>query len=209
MSLLDQLSLAFQKGNVAETEKLLGEALAAEMPPREILDEGLIAGMAIVGEKFRRQEVFVPEMLIAARAMNKALAILEPAMIKADVKAKGVLLLGTVSGDLHDIGKNLVGIMFKGAGYKVIDLGVNVAADKFVEEAGKSNPDIIALSALLTTTMVNMRAIIEELKKAGCTSKILIGGAPITADFAREIGADGYADDAASAVGEAARVLGL
>jgi len=206
MSVFDDLSELVQKGKMNDVAELVKKAIADGLPATQILDEGLIKGMSIIGEKFKKNEVFVPEMLIAARAMNKALAILEPEMVKGNVQAKGIAVIGTVKGDLHDIGKNLVGIMFKGAGYKVIDLGVDVSGDKFVAAAKENNADIIGLSALLTTTMVNMKDVIVSLKAAGIKSKVLVGGAPVTENYAKEINADGYAPDAASAV-DAAKAL--
>jgi 5-methyltetrahydrofolate--homocysteine methyltransferase len=200
MDLLQELNENIQKGKLNEAVELTKKALSDGMSPSQILDDALIPGMGVVGEKFKNNEIFVPEMLIAARAMNGALGILEPEMIKANVEAKGKILIGTVKGDLHDIGKNLVTIMFKGAGYKVIDLGVDVSADAFVEAAKKEEPDFIGLSALLTTTMVNMKEVVEKLKAASLQTKIIIGGAPVTESFAKEIEADGYAGDAASAV---------
>jgi len=189
-----------QKGKSKDTAELTAKALAEGVVPEIILDEALIKAMEIVGEKYKNGEIFVPEMLIAARALNKALEILEPEMLKASVKAKGTVLIGTVKGDLHDIGKNLVGIMFKGSGFSVIDLGTDVAVETFVTAAIEHKPDIIGLSSLLTTTMNYMQLIIEGVRKNGILSKIIIGGAPVTSEFAAKINADGYADNAASAV---------
>jgi len=183
-----------------EVARLTNSAIKQDISPQEIIDDGLIVGMGIIGEKFKNNEVFVPEMLIAARAMNKALEILEPEMINADIKSAGTLVIGTVEGDLHDIGKNLLGIMFKGAGFKVIDLGVDVTADQFIKTAKENNAEFIGISALLTTTMVNMKETIKGVKSENLPIKVLVGGAPLTEKFANEIGADGYASDAASAV---------
>lgn len=200
MEVLAALSESVQKGAFRDTIELTGKAIAAGMAPGVILEQGLIAAMGITGERFKNGEIFVPEMLIAARAMNKALEILEPEMVKGGVAARGTFMIGTVQGDLHDIGKNLVGIMYKGAGFRVIDLGTDVAVETFVAAAREHKPDIIGLSSLLTTTMPSMQLVIEALRKNGIPAKIIVGGAPITADFARKIAADGYADNAASAV---------
>jgi 5-methyltetrahydrofolate--homocysteine methyltransferase len=200
MQVLEALCESVQKGKSKDTAELAAKALAEGVAPETILDEALIKAMEIVGEKYKNGEIFVPEMLIAARALNKALEILEPEMLKASVKAKGTILLGTVKGDLHDIGKNLVGIMFKGSGFNVIDLGTDVAVETFVAAAIEHRPDIIGLSSLLTTTMNYMQLIIEGVRKNGILSKVIVGGAPVTSEFAAKINADGYADNAASAV---------
>jgi 5-methyltetrahydrofolate--homocysteine methyltransferase len=208
MSDLKQLTTAVEKGNRAEATKLTKEFLATGMKPLDIVEQGLVPGMAIIGEKFKNNQVFVPEMLIAARAMKECMAILEPLLVQAGIKPKFTAVIGTVQGDLHDIGKNLVAMMWKGANFGVVDLGTNVAPDKFANAAKEHNAQIIGLSALLTTTMPAMKTTVEAVKKAGLTSvKILIGGAPITSDFAKEIGADGYAPDAASAVDVARQLL--
>jgi len=200
MQVLEELSESVQKGKTSEAAVLTVKAIAEGILPDKILDEALIKAMGIIGDKFKNNEIFVPEMLIAARAMNKALEILEPEMLKNSIKAKGTFIIGTVSGDLHDIGKNLVAIMFKGAGFNVIDLGTDVPVEKFVEAAKIHNADIIGLSSLLTTTMNYMQLVVEGLKKNGINAKIIVGGAPVTADFATKINADGYADNAATAV---------
>jgi 5-methyltetrahydrofolate--homocysteine methyltransferase len=200
MHVLEALSDSVQKGKSSEAAALTVKALSDGIIAEKILDDSLIKAMGIIGDKFKNGEIFVPEMLIAARAMNKALEILEPEMLKNSIKAKGTFIIGTVSGDLHDIGKNLVGIMFKGAGFNVIDLGTDVPVEKFVEAAKIHKPDIIGLTSLLTTTMNYMQLVIEGLKKNGIKSKIIVGGAPVTADFATKINADGYADNAATAV---------
>ena len=209
MEILDQISEFVQQGNMDEVAKLTKAAIEQQISPQDIIDKGLILGMGIIGEKFKNNEVFVPEMLIAARAMNKALEILEPEMIHADIKSVGTLVIGTVKGDLHDIGKNLLGIMFKGAGFKVIDLGVDVSAEKFIETAKEHKADFIGISALLTTTMTNMEEAIKKLKSENLSTKVLVGGAPLTEKFAKEIGADGYAPDAASAVDVAKSLLAM
>jgi 5-methyltetrahydrofolate--homocysteine methyltransferase len=198
---LKQLSAAVEKGNRNEAKRLSQLLLDQGMKPLDIVEKGLVPGMAVVGEKFKKNEIFVPEMLIAARAMKEAMALLEPLLIKAGIKPKYTAVIGTVQGDLHDIGKNLVAMMWKGANIGVVDLGTNVPAEKFVAAAKEHKADIIGLSALLTTTMPAMKTTIAAVKAAGLnTVKVVIGGAPITQDFANEIGADGFAPDAASAV---------
>ena len=178
------------------TKAALGEGMA----PKQVLDEGLIAGMDVVGSRFKKNEIYIPEVLIAARAMKMAMEVLEPELVKAGVEPIGKLLIGTVQGDLHDIGKNLVAMMLKGAGFEVIDLGVDVAPEKFVEAAKTKGANLIGMSALLTTTMPGMEKTIKALQEAGVAAKIMVGGAPVTQSFAEKIGAQGYAPDAASAV---------
>jgi 5-methyltetrahydrofolate--homocysteine methyltransferase len=209
MQILEDLSNAVQSGTLQETVVLTHRALESGIDPREILEKGLITAMEIVGQKFKRHEIFVPEMLIAARAMNKALSILEPKMIQDKIKTARTILLGTVQGDLHDIGKNLVGIMFKGAGFKVIDLGTDVAVERFIAAAKEHKPDVIGLSALLTTTMGYMQLVIEGLRRQGIAAKVIVGGAPITEAYAKKIKAHGYADNAAEAVDLVKVLLGL
>ena len=198
--LLNSIKENLMKGKANEVKELCEEAAAQKIPVEKILSEGLISAMAIIGAKFKKNEVYVPEVLIAARAMNAGMTILKPLLKEAGVVAKGKICIGTVKGDLHDIGKNLVSMMLEGAGYEVVDLGVNVDPDKFVASVTEHNPDIIAMSALLTTTMGAMKTTIESLKAANIEVKIIVGGAPLTDSFASEIGADGYAPDAASAV---------
>jgi len=200
MADMKTLTEAISKGNRTEAVKLTKAALESGMNPLDIVETGLVPGMSIVGEKFKRNEAFVPEMLIAARAMKESMALLEPLLVKAGIKPKYTCVIGTVQGDLHDIGKNLVAMMFKGANLGVVDLGTNISAEKFVEAAKNSNADIIALSALLTTTMPSMKQTVDAVKKAGIKTKVIIGGAPITQQYCDEIGADGYSPDAASAV---------
>ncbi len=200
MADMKALTEAIAKGNRTEAVKLTKAALESGMQPQDIVEAGLVPGMSIVGEKFKRNEAFVPEMLIAARAMKESMALLEPLLVKAGIKPKYVCVIGTVQGDLHDIGKNLVAMMLKGANLGVVDLGTNVSPEKFVEAAKTNNADIIALSALLTTTMPSMKQTVDAAKKAGVKSKVIIGGAPITQQYCDEIGADGYSPDAASAV---------
>jgi len=201
MSDLKKLSEAVVKGNRKDSVEITKVLLAAGMKPLDIVENGLVPGMSEIGEKFKNNQVFVPEMLIAARAMKEAMALLEPLLVKAGIKPKFTAVIGTVQGDLHDIGKNLVAMMWKGANFGVVDLGTNVTPDKFAAAVKEHNAQLVGLSALLTTTMPAMKTTIEALKKSGVnTVKIIIGGAPITQEFAKEIGADGYAPDAASAV---------
>jgi 5-methyltetrahydrofolate--homocysteine methyltransferase len=198
---LKQLTNSVEKGKRQDAVALTKALLEEGMAPLDIVEQGLVPGMAIVGEKFKNNQIFVPEMLIAARAMKEAMALLEPLLVKAGIKPKCTAVIGTVQGDLHDIGKNLVAMMWKGANIGVVDLGTNVAPDKFVEAVKQHNAQVVGLSALLTTTMPAMKATIEAIKKAGLSgAKVVIGGAPITKQFADEIGADGFAPDAASAV---------
>jgi 5-methyltetrahydrofolate--homocysteine methyltransferase len=198
--MLDQLQEALIAGKKNDVETLVDQALSLGLPTRRILNEGLIAGMERLGLMFKNNEVFIPEVLVAARAMNAGLAKLEPYLIKDKIEPKGFVVIGTVKGDLHDIGKNLVAMMLKGAGYKIIDLGADVAPDKFVDAARRNKADIVALSALLTTTMIQMKSVIQALQSSGLGVPVIVGGAPLTQDYADEIGAKGFAPDAASAV---------
>ncbi|MDR0362928.1 MAG: corrinoid protein [Planctomycetota bacterium] len=207
MADLDQISEMLQKGKAKEVERLVGEALVEGLNVKEILEKGLIAGMGIIGEKFKNNQVYVPEVLIAARAMNKGMTILEPAMVKAGVEPLGTVVIGTVSGDLHDIGKNLVCMMFKGAGFKVVDLGTDVSPEKFAAAAKENRACLVGLSALLTTTMPAMKDCVDLLKTQGGV-KVIIGGAPVTQAYADEIGANGYSPDAASAVELGKKLIG-
>ena len=191
-----------QNGEHTEVPQRVQAALDAGVPPAEILNDAMIAAMAEVGRLFEEGEFFVPEMLIAARAMQAGLALLKPHLLQAGVKTSGRVAIGTVKGDLHDIGKNLVAMMLEGAGFEVKDLGTDVAPEKFVEAARSGGIQLLALSALLTTTMPNMKTTIEALKAAGLrdTVKIMIGGAPVTEAYAQQIGADGFSSDASRAV---------
>jgi len=208
MSKHPDLSAAVVRGDRAETTRLAKELLDSGAAPLDIVEGGLVPGMAEIGEKFKNNEVFVPEMLIAARAMKEAMLLLEPLLTKAGIKPKYTAVIGTVQGDLHDIGKNLVAMMWKGANFGVVDLGTNVAPDKFVAAAKEHNADLIGLSALLTTTMPSMKTTVEAVRAAGlATTKVLVGGAPVTQEYADEIGADGFAPDAASAVDVARRLV--
>ncbi len=200
MADLKALAEAVIKGDQATAVSTTKAALSEGMAPKSILDEGLIAGMDVVGDRFKKNEVYIPEVLIAARAMKMAMEVLEPELAKAGVQPIGKLVIGTVQGDLHDIGKNLVAMMLKGAGFEVIDLGVDVAPARFVEEAKSKNVQLVGMSALLTTTMPGMEKTIKALQEAGVKAKVMVGGAPVTQSFAEKIGAQGYAPDAASAV---------
>lgn len=195
-------------GDAGRVKELVSEAIAAGQQPGDILEKGLLQGMAEVGRRFKAREFYIPEVLISARAMKMGMELIEPLLAASGAAPRGTVLIGTVQGDLHDIGKNLASIMFQGAGFKVIDLGVDVAAEKFVEEARTHEPDIIGLSALLTTTMVNMEGTIKGLRENGIFSKIIVGGAPITAEFAQSIKADLYAPTAADAVDKVSAALG-
>jgi 5-methyltetrahydrofolate--homocysteine methyltransferase len=201
MADLRTLAEAIIKGDQNTAVKITKQALNEDTAAKSVLNDGLVAGMDIVGARFKNNEIFVPEVLIAARAMKSAMEILEPELAKAGVEPTGTFLIGTVQGDLHDIGKNLVAMMLKGAGFEVIDLGVDVIPEKFVEQVKASNVRLVGMSALLTTTMPGIEKTIKALKNAGISAKIMIGGAPITQAYADKIGADGYAPDAASAKG--------
>ena len=209
MELLERLSRAVNTGDMDLAAELTEKAVKEGISASDILENGLVSAMQEIGDKFKKGEVFVPEMLIAARAMNKALGILEPEMVKGKVEPRGTFIIGAVKGDLHDIGKNLVGIMFKGAGFKVIDLGTDVSLEKFVKAAKEYNPDIIGISSLLTTTMSYMQTIIEGLRSEGIPAKIIVGGAPVNKDFALSINADGYAENAAEAADLGRTLMGL
>ncbi len=208
-STLEQITEQLIKGKANDVKALVQKAIDEKVKPADILNKGLLAGMSIVGERFKKNEVYVPEVLIAARAMKAGTEILKPLLIAAGVKPIGAVVIGTVKGDLHDIGKNLVGMMLEGAGFKVIDAGINVEPEKMIELAKNNNATIIGASALLTTTMTNMKTIVEAVKAAGLSGKIkvMIGGAPVTQAFCDEIGADGYAPDAASAADLAKTLL--
>jgi 5-methyltetrahydrofolate--homocysteine methyltransferase len=202
MDTLKTLAEALERGDDAAVRQLTQEAIRAGVPPAAILNEGLLAGMAVVGEQFRTHQIFLPEVLLSARAMYAGLGLLRPLLVQENVPMAGKIVIGTIRGDLHDIGKNLVGIMLQGAGFEVIDLGKDVQPARFVETAIEKGAPVIGMSALLTTTMVGMKETVEILRARGYQGKIktIVGGAPVSAEFAREIGADDYAFDAASAV---------
>ena len=209
MSTIEDLKTAVINGKRKDVKVIVPELLEDGISPSSLLEDALIPAMAIVGDKFKNNEVFVPEMLVSARAMKEAMSIIEPKLLEAGIKPKYTALIGTVEGDLHDIGKNLVATMWKGSGFNVIDLGVNVPPAKFIEAIEEHQPQIIGLSALLTTTMPAMNDTVAAVRAAGHKDvKILVGGAPITQSYANEIGADGYSRDAASAVDAAKAALG-
>ncbi|MHC4116952.1 MAG: corrinoid protein [Planctomycetota bacterium] len=200
MADLKALADAVIKGDQNTAVEITKAALAEGTAPKSVLDDGLIAGMDVIGARFKKNEVYIPEVLIAARAMKMAMEILEPELAKAGVEPVGKFLIGTVQGDLHDIGKNLVAMMLKGAGFEVVDLGVDVDPEKFVEQVKAADANVVGMSALLTTTMPGMEKTLKALRDANVSAKIMVGGAPVTQDYADRIGADGYAADAASAV---------
>ncbi len=208
MSILEQMAADLMKGKANDVKAAVQQALDDGLEPGTILTDGLLSGMGVIGERFKKNEVYVPEVLIAARAMKAGMEILQPELASSGVEPKGTAIIGTVKGDLHDIGKNLVCMMLEGAGFKVCDIGIDVDPEKFVEEAKANNADVIGVSALLTTTMTNMKAVIDAVKASDCTAKIMIGGAPVTQAFCDEIGADGYAADAASAADLASSFIG-
>ena len=205
---LAQISELTQKGRAPQVKALVQELLDEGADPQTILEKGLLAGMSVIGEKFKNNEVYVPEVLVAARAMNMGAGVLKPALTEEGVEAKGKVVLGTVKGDLHDIGKNLVKMMMEGKGLEVYDLGTDVPPEAFLEKAKEVDADIIACSALLTTTMGEMKTVVEKLKEAGLSDsiKIMVGGAPLNQEFCDQIGADYYTGDAASASEVALRI---
>ncbi len=200
MADLKELGESIIRGDQNKALEITKQALDEGMAPEAILNDGLISGMNIIGARFKNNEVYIPEVLIAARAMKTAMEILEPKLVEAGVEPLAKAAIGTVQGDLHDIGKNLVVMMLKGAGFEVVDMGVDVTSEAFVKTAKESGATVIGMSALLTTTMPAMEKAIQAIKDAGVDVKIMIGGAPVTQAYADKIGADGYAADAASAV---------
>ncbi|MBI4678317.1 MAG: corrinoid protein [Elusimicrobia bacterium] len=198
----DDIARRLQEGDEDQVPRLVSQALAHGLAPEEVLEKGLIAGMNAVGVKFREREVFLPDVLLAAKAMHAGISVLKPKLAQEGLPARGKVVIGTVQGDLHDIGKNLVAIMLKGAGFEVVDLGKDVPPERFAEAAEKEGAAFVGLSALLTTTMPVMAKVVEALRSRGLGGKVkvMVGGAPVTQDYAREIGADLYAFDAASAV---------
>ena len=202
MDVLKSISTHLQEGDEDKVSEFTKAAIDQNLPPKEILDNGLIAGMNVVGERFRIHEIFLPEVLLAAKAMCAGMDELKPLLVKEGIPTIGKVVIGTVQGDLHDIGKNLVGIMLKGAGFEVVDLGNDVSPEAFVTAAKETGATVIGMSALLTTTMVTMRKVVELLETEGLNGKVktIVGGAPLSMDFANEIGADAYAYDGANAV---------
>lgn len=206
---LKELSEALFRGDISKVKEITQRALQEKVEPKEILEKGLIKGMEVVGIKFKNNEIFLPEVLLASQAMYGGMELLQPELIKSGVKAVGKVIIGTAKGDLHDIGKNLVAMMLKGGGFEVIDLGIDVSPEKYLKALQEHQPDIIAISALLTTTMSGMEEVITILKSTGLRDKVkvMVGGAPVTQEFANEIGAEGYAPNAASAVDKARELL--
>ena len=202
MEILKDIARTLENGDSTAVKELLREALALGIPPETILNNGLIKGMEVVGKKFKENEIFIPEVLIASRAMKSAMNIIKPFLIDEGSQPKGKIVLGTVKGDLHDIGKKIVSIVLEREGYQVIDIGIDVPKEKFIDVLHEENPDILGMSALLTTTMSYMRDVIEAVRAESFKKhiKIIVGGAPITQSFADEIGADGYAPEAISGV---------
>jgi 5-methyltetrahydrofolate--homocysteine methyltransferase len=198
---------ALSQGKMDEVKALTQKALDAGESPDKILKEGLIKAMDRIGVLFKNNEIYIPEVLIAARAMHAGLGILKPILAKSNVSAAAKIVIGTVKGDLHDIGKNLVGMMLEGAGFEVIDVGIDAPPEKFVQAAKDHKANVIGMSALLTTTMMQMKSTVDQAKAQGLKVKIMVGGAPLTDEFARHIGADGYAADAASAATKVKELL--
>jgi 5-methyltetrahydrofolate--homocysteine methyltransferase len=211
MDLFQEIATALRNGEDQRVAELTQQALDSGLPVKEILDNGLIGGMAVVGELFRNHDIFLPEVLLAARAMQRGVDILKPLLLGEGIPTVGKVVIGTAQGDLHDIGKNLVGIMLNGAGFEVIDLGNDVPAERFVDTAVESGAAVIGISALLTTTMSSMKGVVDLLQERGLTGKIrtIIGGAPVSKEFAGEIGADAYGYDAANAVDQVKALTGV
>lgn len=211
MTIFEKIADEVQKGDAETVEELVKEALSQGFLAERILNEGLVEGMNIVSEKFRNNECFIPEVLVSAKAMSMGLEILKPRLAETKVKSRGKVVIGTIQGDLHDIGKNIIAMLLQGAGFEVVDLGADVPIEKFVESAKNEKADIVGISALLITTMVNMKAVIEGLKDAGLRGsvKVIVGGAPLTQDYANRIEADGYAPDAASGVDVAKSLMNI
>jgi 5-methyltetrahydrofolate--homocysteine methyltransferase len=210
MDLLSEMSEALQKGDDAKVGELTQKAIDEGMQPKVVLDDGLIAGMDVIGKRFRNHEIFLPDVLLSARAMYAGMDLLKPLFLHAEVPSIGKVVLGTVQGDLHDIGKNLVGIMLKGAGFEIVDLGKDVPPEVFVDTAEKEKAGIIGMSTLLTTTAPAMIRVIEILRERGLDGRIktIVGGAPVSQDLAKEIGADAYGYDAANAVDSVKDMVG-
>lgn len=211
MELLTTMRADLYKGDADSVASLVQQALHSGLSPGDILEKGLIAGMNEVGKDFRDDILFMPEVLIAARAMHAGMNILRPLLTGVGIKAVGKFLIGTVKGDLHDIGKNLVGMMMEAAGFEVIDLGIDTPVEQFIDAVEEHQPQLVGMSALLTTTMGEMKRVIEALKQAGLRDgvKVMVGGAPVTEKYAHDIGADGYAPNASAAVEKARQLLGV
>ena len=209
MDILKEISEGLQQADDERVVALTRQAIKEKLPPKEILDKGLIGGMNIIGEKYKAHLIFLPEVLLAAKAMHAGMDVLKPLFVKHGIPTIGKVIIGSVYGDLHDIGKNLVGIMLKGAGFEVIDLGNNVPPERFVESAKETNAGIIGMSALLTTTMPVMKEVVDLLKRAGLSTRVktIIGGAPVSDEFAQKIGADAYGYDSTNAVESVKRLI--
>jgi len=209
MTIIEEISEFLQKGRAKNVSALVQQAIDEGMDPKIILNDGLLSGMSIIGAKFKNNEVFVPEVLVAARAMNAGLAILEPKLVEVGNQALGKVVIGTVKGDLHDIGKNLVSMMLKGAGFDIYDVGVDADAETLIEKAEEIEADIICLSSLLTTTMQSMKVVIDQLNEKGIRNKyiVMVGGAPVNENFAKQIGADYYSPDAVTAAEVAKKAI--
>jgi len=205
--ILKSIAENVQSGDDKQVVELVNKALKAKMPALDILEKGLVPGIQALGKCFKEGTAYLPEVLIATRAMNRGVETLKPQLANVKIASKGNVLIGTVEGDMHDIGKNLVKLMLESNGFTVEDLGADVTADAFVAAARASEPDVVAMSALLTMTMTAMPKVIDGLKKAGLKAKVMIGGAPITREFATQIGAEGFAEDCVTAVDEATRLL--
>lgn len=210
MTIFKKIADEVQTGDSEAVEALVKEALSTGAPVEGILNRGLVEGMTVVGERFKNNECFIPEVLVSAKAMKMGMEILKPRLAESNVKSRGKVVVGTIQGDLHDIGKNIVAMLLQGAGFDVVDLGADVPVERFIESAKKENADLVGMSALLITTMVNMKEVISGLRGAGLEGvKVIVGGAPVTGEYADEIGAHGYAPDAASGVDVAKRLLNV
>jgi len=211
LDIFQNIAAEVLKGQADSVRTLVQEAVSREIATEDILNRGLVAGMNVVGEKFKNNEFFIPEVLVSARAMNAGLEILNPLLAEAKVKSKGKVVIGTVKGDLHDIGKNIVSMMLQGAGFEIVDLGADVPKEKFIDSAREEGAPVVGMSALLTTTMIYMKEVIQGLREEGLRDsvKVIVGGAPVTQSYADQIKADGYAPDAASAVDLTKKLLGL
>ena len=209
MDILLEISESLQQGDYEKVSELTNQALEKEVPPKRILDDGLIGGMNVIGERYKAHEIFLPQVLLAAKAMYAGMDVLKPLFVKEGMPTVGKVVIGSVQGDLHDIGKNLVGIMLKGAGFEVIDLGNDVPPEKFVEAASKEGAAVIGMSALLTTTMPVMKRTVDLLEEKGLRARIrtIIGGAPVSEEFAQQIGADAYGYDSTNAVETVKRLV--
>lgn len=209
VDILKQIVDKVIEGKVDEVKKLVEEGIRLKLPPQKIIYEGLVPGLDTIGGKYSAGEIFLPEMLVSAITVSEGMKILKPLLVESDAKIKGIVVAGTVVGDMHDIGKNIVCMMMEGNGFRVIDLGIDVTAEKYIEAAKENKADIIAMSALLSTTRVNMKGIIERIRSSELNHsvKIMVGGAPLTQDFADSIGADGYAPDAGQAVKKAGELI--